>query len=413
FQPDGGLAAGVKYDVTVAKGLPDTGGSKLATDYRWSFTTKAPSVSTVSPEANTRFASPKQEIRVTFDQPVDHSSAEQRFSLKGPGSGLVPGAISWDGETLVFTPAEPLKLASSYTANMAAGVKATRGGGATGEFSWSFTTVGLPRVLSTTPAQGAQQPRYGSIQIQFSNPMDEASVEKNLTITPKPPQQTPVGWQDSDTRANVFGGLQPSTNYTLTIGADAADRYGQKLSAPLRLTFTTAPLPPRMDPLIPGFVGSFNAAGTPTLFIDHVNITRLDLALYRLDQATFTRISWDFNARKNFKPDQASLVRRWSEQPAAAARNTEALTPVILSAASDKKLAAGYYYLRLQTPEVPSTDRLLVVSRLGLTMKRAQDQVLVWATDLTSGDVVGNLPLKITDQDGKTLATGQTDRDGL
>jgi len=58
-----------------------------------------------------------------------------------------------------------------------------------------------------------------------------------------------------------------------------------------------------MDPLIPGLVGSFNAAGTPTLFVDHVNITRLDLALYRLDQDTFTRMSWDPNARKNFKPD--------------------------------------------------------------------------------------------------------------
>ena len=412
FQPDGGLASGVKYDVTVAHGLPDTGGSKLATDFKWSFATKAPSVSTVSPEANTRFAGPNQEVRVTFDQPVDHASAEQRFSLKGPG-GPVSGSIRWDGEAMVFKPGVSLKLASAYSAAVAAGVKAVRGGGATAEFSWSFTTVGVPRVVSTAPAQGAQQPPFGSIEIRFSNPMDPASVEKNLTITPKPPRQMQVGWQDSDTRANVFSGLQPSTRYALTVGADAVDRYGQRLANPLRLSFTTAPLPPRMNPLVPGFVGTFNAAGTPTLYVYHVNITRLDLTLYRLDQATFARMSWDPNARKNFSAAQGSLVRRWSEKPVAAATNAEALTPVALSAAPDKKLAAGYYYLQIQTPEGPLTDRLLVVSRLGLTMKRAQNQLLVWATDLTSGDVVSNLPLKITDQNGNTLATGQTDKDGL
>jgi alpha-2-macroglobulin len=413
FQPDGGLAAGVKYDLTIAQGLPDTGGSTLASDFNWSFTTKAPTVSTVSPEANTRFASPTQEVKVSFDQAVDHSSAEQRFSLKGPRGEAVAGAITWDGDALVFKPGASLSLSSAYTAIMAPGVKAVRGDGVTGEFSWSFTTVGAPSVHSTAPAPGVQLPPNDSVQIQFSNPMDQASAEKAITMSPKPPQGWRVGWQDSDTKAVIWGGLKPSTSYTMTVSVDAMDRYGQKLSAPFSLTFTTAPLPPTLNPLIPGFVGTFNAAGTPTLFVDHTNITQIDLVLYRLDQATFTRMSWDGAARKNFKPDEKSVVKRWSEKPAAAEKNVAALTSVALSPAPDKKLQAGFYYLRVQAPGVQPTDRLLVVSRLGLTMKRSQDQLLVWATDLTSGDVVSDLPLRITDREGKSLATGRTDKDGL
>ncbi|HEX9016531.1 MAG TPA: Ig-like domain-containing protein, partial [Chloroflexota bacterium] len=209
YQPDGGLASGVTYRVTVPKGLQDTGGGKLAADYGWSFTTKAPSVGMVSPEANTRFAGPRQEVRVTFDQPVDHASAESRFSLKSPAGDAVPGSISWDGEVMVFKPSAPLKLDTQYTATVASGVAATKGGGLSEAFSWRFTTVGAPRVTSTTPAQGAQLPPYDAVQIQFSNPMDHDAVEKAISISPQPPQKWRTSWQESDTKAFVLGGLKP------------------------------------------------------------------------------------------------------------------------------------------------------------------------------------------------------------
>jgi len=411
FQPEGGLAPGVHYSILLPKGLKDTGGSTLVSDYRWSFSTKGPSVSAVSPEANTRYVGPKAEVRVTFDQPVDHPSVEERFSLEEQGSGAVAGKVAWEGDTLVFRPGAPLKLATGYSAEVAAGFKSAGGAGDGKAFAWSFTTVGTPKVVSTTPAQGSVNHRpFDSVQIVFSNPMDTDSVEKALSISPKPPQWNP-NWQDSDSALSIWGGLKPSTQYTLTVGGDAVDRYGQKLAAPLRLTFTTAPLPPRVSAAIPGFVGTFNAAGTPTLYVEHVNVSRLDFSLYRVDQATFARLSTDGRARDQFSPDPSSLVRSWSES-LAGDRNQVSLTSTTLGA-SGSKLGAGYYFIRIGSPEKAGDSRLLVVSRLGLTMKRTERQVLVWATDLTSGQVVPGLPIRITDNAGGTLAQGKTDKDGV
>lgn len=412
FQPEGGLAAGVRYTVTVPGGLKDTAGSALAEDYRWSFTTKAPAVARVSPENNTRFVGPGSEVRVGFDQPVEHASAEQRFSLKAPDGSPVAGSFAWEGETLVFRPGAPLKLETSYRATMAAGVKAARGGGQTAEFSWSFTTVGSPKVVSSVPSPGAMLPAYESVQLHFSNPMDQESVEKSISLSPKP-SQWHVGWQDSDTRLFIWGGLAPSTRYTLTLSGDAVDRYGQKLGRPVAITFTTAPLPPGMRAAMPGFVGTFNAARSPVLYVEHVNVSRLDFSLYRVEQSDFVRLTSSGQARKGYELKDEKLVRRWSEKPASSERDKAILTPTSLAGEQGGKLPTGLYFLRIESPEGFSDDRLLVVSRLGLSMKVSQSQVLVWATDLNSGEVVPNLPVRVVRADGTTLASGRTDRDGV
>ncbi|MHB0869769.1 MAG: Ig-like domain-containing protein [Chloroflexota bacterium] len=413
FQPEGGFPAGVRFIVTVPKGLADTAGSALAEDYSWSFTTKAPSVGKVTPDAGSRYVGLRPEIRVTFDQPVDHPSAEQRFSLKGPGGAVLAGGLTWDGETLVYQPRDALQRETGYTATVAVGVKAARGGGETKEFGWSFTTVGVPRVLSTLPAAGApKHPPYDSVQIQFSNPMDQESVEKNLTLSPKP-SQLHFGWQESDTRLYLWGGgLKPSTRYTLALAEGATDRYGQKLP-PFNATFTTGSLPPRLNVAIPGMVGTFNAATSPVLYLQHVNVSRIDLALYRLDQAEFLRMSDNTRGKVAFAADEKMLVRRWSEKASIAESDQSGLTSTYLGGGPGSRLPSGFYFLRVDSPEGLRDERLLMVSRLALTMKKAQGQALVWVTDLTGGDVVPNLPLRIMSADGKTLATGKTDKDGL
>lgn len=413
FQPEGGLPAGVRFTVTVPKGLTDTAGSALAEDFQWSFTTKAPSVSKVTPDVGTRYVGLRPEIRVAFDQPVVHASAEQRFSLKGPDGVAVAGSLTWDGEVLVFQPRDPLLRETSYAATVGAGVKAARGGGETKEFGWSFTTMGLPRVASTVPAAGASKhPPYDAIQLQFATPMDPESVEKHLTLDPKP-SQLHFGWQDSDTRLYLWGGgLRPSTRYTLTVAEGAVDRSGQKLQ-PFRMTFTTGSLPPRLNAAIPGRVGTFNATASPVIYLEHVNISRLELSLYRLDQEEFLRYSDDTRGKVAFAADENKLVRRWSEDASGAGRDQVVLTSTHLAGQPGSKLPSGFYYLRVDTPEGLRDERLLMVSRLALTMKRAQGQALVWATDLTSGNVVPDLPIRIVSSDGKTLVTGRTDEDGL
>src|SRR5581483_10239218 len=62
----------------------------------------------------------------------------------------------------------------------------------------------------------------------------------------------------------------------------------------------------------------------------------------------------------------------------------------------------------------PSRSRhVLIVTPYNLALKRNETSALVWATDLSSGKPVADLPLTIISTDGRDLASGKTDADGV
>jgi uncharacterized protein YvpB len=93
-------------------------------------------VSGISPRDGWTAVNTHSPIKVTFDSEVDHTSAEQKFSL----SPQTKGAFSWNGTTMIFTPEKPLEPTSSYTVTIASGVKAIRGRSLQNVFKSTFTT---------------------------------------------------------------------------------------------------------------------------------------------------------------------------------------------------------------------------------------------------------------------------------
>ncbi|TEU12927.1 MAG: alpha-2-macroglobulin, partial [Anaerolineales bacterium] len=157
FKPDEGFAPATAYKARVAAGLTDTTGGVLAEDYTWTFTTVMPGVLETSPGDNAIYVGPSQTITVTFNQPMDHTSTQEHFSLMAEATEEeVPGDFRWeDDETMVFVPAEDLELDTFYLAWVARGAKAAAAEGETAEdYLWSFTTVSLPYIISTYPADG-------------------------------------------------------------------------------------------------------------------------------------------------------------------------------------------------------------------------------------------------------------------
>ena len=57
--------------------------------------------------------------------------------------------------------------------------------------------------------------------------------------------------------------------------------------------------------------------------------------------------------------------------------------------------------------------RVLVVSRANLAFKMSERQAFVWATDLNSGEPIGGMDVSVLQPDGKLLARGTTDADGV
>lgn len=428
FSPTQGLAPSTRYTVTVPKTVSGALGGSLEEDFTWAFTTILPAAVAPFPADSSLFVDPAVEVKVTFNQAMDKASAEAHFMLVGPKSTLVEGSFSWlDDLTLIFRPRQPLSLSSRYDARLEKGASAFGHPDitTTSDTSWGFTTVGPPTVQSTNPRQGDKEAAQFGAEILFSNPMDTDSVEKAISLLPKPEEgDLRFFWQPTvtasrpgapppDQRLRISFTTRPFSPYTITIGPDAKDRYSQPLQgAPFRLTYTTAPARPSFAIARSGTAAIFNAYDQPRVRISAINISRLDFEILAIDLPTFINTE----AKTGQTLPQAPVLRRWSVDIPNPPLNNTVAKDVPLQGQDGGAIGPGYYLLRVTSPQVsrePPYQMLIVVTKTHLTLKRSDKEVLIWAVDMASGKPMADLPLTIYDSNSQRRSSGRTDKDGI
>lgn len=125
------------YSIKLTAGTKALSSGFISEDITKTFTTIGPvRVASISPKDKWSAVATNTPIKITFDQEVDQTSAESKFSI----SPEVPGSFSWNENTLIFTPSSPLPFSSSYTTTINPGVKSKSGQDSTQTFSASFTT---------------------------------------------------------------------------------------------------------------------------------------------------------------------------------------------------------------------------------------------------------------------------------
>jgi hypothetical protein len=174
-------------------------------------------------------------IEVTFTEQVKPETAVDAISL----DPAVEGSVSWSGTVMIFTPREPLDLATSYVVSLAAGVEDLAGNRMTeSPDSFAFETTGPPEVVESEPADGeADVPLEAPIAVRFSTLMDTASVESALGLRPAFAHE--LRWSGQLLEILPTEPLRPQAEYTVVIGEDAFDVSGVALGRPFRIGFTT------------------------------------------------------------------------------------------------------------------------------------------------------------------------------
>lgn len=127
---------GQTYSYTIKAGMRSKSGGILTADQTLNFaTTGNVYISSSSPSGN-ELPQANEQIRFTFDQPVDHASVASRFSIS---AGRITGT-SWQGNTYIVNVAD-LGFQKTVTATIAAGVINTGFGlPSVRGFSQTFTT---------------------------------------------------------------------------------------------------------------------------------------------------------------------------------------------------------------------------------------------------------------------------------
>ncbi len=413
FRPDAPLLPGTRYRGTLDAALADLGGVTLGRPFGWSFSTPAPAVLAASPGNGAQGVAPQTPLVLRLSQPLDPELLQQSLTISPTVAGTAAVATLPDAtQVLTFTPTAGWQPGQTYRAELRAGVPPLAGNLPLADpVSWAFRAAPAPQVVGRFPGEGQTLPAGQDLRLIFATPVDPETLRAGLRFDP-PVGGLRVGATESE--ASIGAEFRAATAYTLTLPAELPDRNGTPLGQPYRARFVTAPAVPTL--LLPEVAShiSQQPPGPLGLLVRRVNLSRLDLALYRLDEATVVR-TLDFREGDwaGFSPERYGqpLLRNWSV-PLEDPLNQQINTRLTVAISEGVDLPAGAYYLRLRTPEGPRADALLLLTSARLLWQSGQAGALVWATDAQTGAARPDLPVALY-QGGALLRRGATDAAGV
>lgn len=202
----------------------------------------------ISPGPNTRNIPPQAPIAVTFNEPMDHPSAEAAFKIEP----AVQGSFGWleqaSASTLVFTPSIGYRPGTTYTVSLASSAKNIAQQALTNadKIVTSFQTVPLAEVFRAIPAPDSKDVTTdATVAFQFTRPMiplttigQEQAVSG--TITFDPPLDGRFVWLGTtELDFQPKNGLTGGTTYHVTVHKELQDQFGATLAKDYSYSFTT------------------------------------------------------------------------------------------------------------------------------------------------------------------------------
>jgi hypothetical protein len=250
FTPTANLAFSTLYTATITTGATSPGGTPMALNSVWTFTTitPPPTVSPTAPLNNAVNVPIGQALSATFSEAMAPATiSTSTFTLTGPG-GAVAGTVAYAGLVATFTPSASLAYSTSYTATITNGATSLAGTPLAANSVWTFTTITPPpTVKPAVPLNNAVNVPIGqALSATFSEAMAPATISTS-TFTLTGPGGAVTG---TVTYAGLVATFTPSaslaysTTYTATITNGATSLAGTPLAASTVWTFTTITPPP-------------------------------------------------------------------------------------------------------------------------------------------------------------------------
>ena len=152
FVPTNDLPLGTYFTATITTGAEDTSGNAMASDHVWHFSTSGGTSDTTRPYVLSTIPVDGDTvdgsigvilINATFSEPMNPSSIDSAsFTVTGPGSTPVAGAVSYDvaNRRASFVPTNDLPLDTYFTATITTGVEDMSGNAMASDFVWHFST---------------------------------------------------------------------------------------------------------------------------------------------------------------------------------------------------------------------------------------------------------------------------------
>lgn len=303
------LLPGKTMQIYLGNTAADANGSVLQNPFSASFTTVSP------PPFRAEFMQPAngavnvaldQTIIASFSNPVNIADVQISF-LPAPASGYSLN-LSANEKQLSIIPNVHLSGSQNYQIKILATSTDRFGSALNSEVSLGFTTVTptAPEILSTQPQAGSfEVALQQDIVINFSQPMNQASVENAFSILPVVSGTTSYLWSEDNKKLTVdfSTNLIDATAYQVKIAANAADQYGTQLGVNYLLPFQTLTRPELL-------LEQLSPADTSTQISVQTSITMIFSKIMNLQSVenAFVMASGATAINGSFSQDQEKIV---------------------------------------------------------------------------------------------------------
>jgi len=197
-------------------------------------TVRVPGVASFTPSGEGVLTSAP--VVLTFDARMDTASVEPALQV----DPLTAGSFAWDetGTVATFTH-DPFAKDTVYTVKLAPGIRTLVGGRLEQEAVFSFQTVGVVKVVSTSPGSGAGGIGTTTpIIISFNQAVDLSSAQDAFSLSPA--MAGSFAW-DGNTMTYSPNGYDYGTTYTYRVAAGVRSIEGLDSVDAVSDSFTTQP----------------------------------------------------------------------------------------------------------------------------------------------------------------------------
>lgn len=245
IRPQTGFQRATSYVLVIAEALRGADGGQLLEAFRHEFSTVGfLRVAQVLP-TDEGAVTPDTSLTIVFNRPVAPlGMASDAPDAPNPIASIQPateGQGTWVNTSVYrWTPNTTLAAGVEYTVTLNPNLKAADGAPLErGGYRWSFRTE-APQLVEVSPGTSAENvPLNESIQVRFSVPMDQASVEANFSLrSPSGAQVTgEFRWAEDGKgfRFTPSENLALDTIYTVSIGTGSRGLGG---GLPITATMT-------------------------------------------------------------------------------------------------------------------------------------------------------------------------------
>jgi hypothetical protein len=155
---------------------------------------------------------------------------------------VVPGAINTVGKVVTFTPTAKWVEGLIYVVNITTGVKDELGTPLANNYSWKFTAISIPKIVTVDPVDLEQSVELNKIiHVTFNMPMKSSTLTSSNVVLKDGATVIPcgIGYSGNTMSVAPVTALLPSKVYTMLITTGVENLAGTALAANYTWTFTT------------------------------------------------------------------------------------------------------------------------------------------------------------------------------